>query len=156
MGNLVADAMLRRVNMIDPNVHYDFAITNGGGLRAPIDVGPISIGEVFEVLPFGNTIATFGLRGADVITALENGVSRVGLGSNGRFPQVSGLRFKFNLKFPVGSRVSDVEVFNGTSYEPLEMDRVYKVASNNFMRLGGDGYSAVSYTHLTLPTSDLV
>ena len=141
MGNLVADAMMRRVNMIDPNVHYDFAITNGGGLRAPIDVGPISIGEVFEVLPFGNTIATFGLRGADVITALENGVSRVGLGSNGRFPQVSGLRFKFNLKFPVGSRVSDVEVFNGTSYEPIEMDRVYKVASNNFMRLGGDGYT---------------
>ena len=141
MGNLVTDAMLRRVNMIDPNMHYDFAITNGGGLRAPIDVGPISIGEVFEVLPFGNTIATFGLRGSDVVAALENGVSRVGSSGNGRFPQVSGIRFKFNLKFPVGSRVSEVEVWDGTSYQPIEPDRVYNVASNNFMRLGGDGYS---------------
>ena len=141
MGNMVADAILRRVNMMDPNTHYDIAIENGGGMRAPIDVGPISIGEVLEVLPFGNTIATLGLRGSDVVAALENGVSRVGLGSNGRFPQVSGLRFKFNLKFPVGSRVSDVEVFNGTSYEPIEPDRVYNVATNNFMRTGGDGYT---------------
>ena len=46
-------------------------------------------------------------------------------GSNGRFPQVSGIRFKFNLKFPVGSRVSDVEVFNGTSYEPIEPCLLY-------------------------------
>ena len=141
MGNLVADAMLRRVNQLDPNFQYDLAITNGGGLRAPIDVGPISIGEVLEVLPFGNTIATFGLRGSDVVAALENGVSRVGSSGNGRFPQVSGIRFKYNLKFPVGSRVSEVEVFDGTSYQTIEMDRVYNRASNNFMRIGGDGYS---------------
>ncbi len=141
MGNMVADAMLWRINQVDPNTHYDFAITNGGGLRAPIDVGPISIGEVLEVLPFGNTMATFGLRGDDVVAALENGVSRVGGSGNGRFPQVSGIRFKFNLKFPVGSRVSDVEVFDGTTFRPIEADRVYNVVSNNFMRTGGDGYS---------------
>ena len=67
MGNLVADAMLDRTK--DQGVV--FAIQNGGGLRASIDAGEVTMGEVLTVLPFQNTLATFSVQGSDVIAALE-------------------------------------------------------------------------------------
>jgi 5'-nucleotidase len=86
MGNLVADAMLDRVR--DQGIQI--AIQNGGGLRASIDAGPVTMGEVLAVLPFQNTLSTFFVSGATILAALENGVSQVEEGS-GRFPQVAGL-----------------------------------------------------------------
>jgi 5'-nucleotidase / UDP-sugar diphosphatase len=88
MGNLVADAMLDRVK--DQGV--TIAIQNGGGLRASIDAGEVTMGEVLTVLPFQNTLATFEATGQQIIDALENGVSQVADGA-GRFPQVAGLKF---------------------------------------------------------------
>jgi 5'-nucleotidase/UDP-sugar diphosphatase len=99
MGNLVADAMLDRSK--DQGVQ--FAITNGGGLRASIDAGEVTMGEVLTVLPFQNTLATFQLKGADVVAALENGVSQIEDGA-GRFPQVSGLKYTFDVSKEPGSR----------------------------------------------------
>ncbi len=142
LGNMATDAMLYRVNQINPDDQYDIAITNGGGLRAPIDEGPISVGEILEVLPFGNTMATFGLRGSDLLVALENGVSRYGgTSGTGRFPQISGMRFTYNPALPINSRVLSAEVWNGTDFEPVDPDRIYKIVSNDFMRRGGDGYT---------------
>ena len=71
MGNLVADAMLDRVK--DQGVQI--AIQNGGGLRASIDAGEVTMGEVLTVLPFQNTLSTFEVTGAQILAALENGVS---------------------------------------------------------------------------------
>ncbi|MDP3523246.1 MAG: bifunctional metallophosphatase/5'-nucleotidase, partial [Hoeflea sp.] len=71
MGNLVADAMVDRVK--DQGV--TIAIQNGGGLRSSIDAGEITMGEVLSVLPFQNTLATFQLKGSDIVAALENGAS---------------------------------------------------------------------------------
>lgn len=136
MGNLVADAMLARTK--DQGVQ--FAITNGGGLRASIDGGEVTMGEVLEVLPFQNTLATFRLKGADVVASLESGVSQIEEGA-GRFPQVSGLRFTFDASAEPGSRISDVQVQSGDGWEPIDPDAVYTIATNNFMRTGGDGYS---------------
>lgn len=135
MGNLVADAMLDRVK--DQGI--DVAIQNGGGLRATIDAGEVTMGEVLTVLPFQNTLATFRLKGADIVAALENGVSRLEDGA-GRFPQVSGLKFAFDAKAEAGSRVSDVMVASGDGFAPIDMDKTYGVVSNNYMRGGGDGY----------------
>ena len=135
MGNLVADAMLARVR--DQGIQI--AIANGGGLRASIDAGPVTMGEVFTVLPFQNTLATFQLSGADVLAALENGVSQVEEGA-GRFPQVSGLRFVWNPAADPGARIVSAEVDMGGSWAPLDPAATYGVVSNNFMRGGGDGY----------------
>ncbi|GGA98470.1 hypothetical protein GCM10011491_28410 [Brucella endophytica] len=135
MGNLVADAMLDRVK----SQGIAIAIMNGGGLRASIDAGDISMGEVLTVLPFQNTLATFQLKGADVKAALENGVSQVTEGG-GRFPQVAGLKFSFDKSKPVGERVADIQVQDGNSWKPLDTKATYGVVSNNFMRGGGDGY----------------
>ncbi|MBY5335151.1 LysM peptidoglycan-binding domain-containing protein [Rhizobium leguminosarum] len=136
MGNLVADAMLDRTR----NQGVTIAVQNGGGLRASIDGGEVTQGEVITVLPFQNTLATFETTGADVVKALENGVSQIDQGA-GRFPQVAGLKFSFDQSKPVGSRVGDVQVKEGDNFAPIDPAKTYKVATNNFMRAGGDGYS---------------
>ncbi|MGV6812623.1 MAG: bifunctional metallophosphatase/5'-nucleotidase [Brevirhabdus sp.] len=131
MGNLVADAMLARVK--DQGI--DIAIQNGGGLRASIDAGDVTMGEVLTVLPFQNTLSTFHISGATVVAALENGVSQIEEGA-GRFPQVAGMSFTFDPSQEPGSRISDVMVGGA----PIEADKMYGVVSNNYVRGGGDGY----------------
>lgn len=135
MGNLIADAMLDRVK--DQGIQI--AIQNGGGIRASIDEGTITMGEVLTVLPFQNTLATFQLSGADVRAALENGFSQVEDGA-GRFPQVAGMKVTWDPAAAPGSRVVDVMVDEGGMMVPLDDAKVYGVVSNNFMRRGGDGY----------------
>jgi 5'-nucleotidase len=136
MGDLVADAMLDRVRPQGVQI----AIQNGGGLRASIDAGEITMGEVISVLPFQNTLATFQLKGSDVIAALENGLSKVEEGA-GRFPQVAGIRFSWTrARKPEDGRVVSVEVETEGGWEALDPDKTYGVVSNNYMRGGGDGY----------------
>ena len=135
MGNLVADAMLDRVK--DQGV--TIAIQNGGGLRASIDAGEVTMGEVLTVLPFQNTLATFEATGADIRAALENGVSQVEE-VKGRFPQVAGLSFTWDATAAPGSRIGEVMVSEGGSMVPLDAAKVYKVVTNNYVRNGGDGY----------------
>ncbi len=136
MGNLVADAMLDRVG--DQGV--TIAIQNGGGLRASIDSGEVTMGEVLGVLPFQNTLATFELKGSDIVAALENGASQIEEGG-GRFAQVAGLRYTFDKTAEAGSRIVSVDVKKGDGFEPIDPEAVYSVATNNYMRGGGDGYA---------------
>jgi 5'-nucleotidase len=136
MGALVATAMLERARPLGASI----AIQNGGGLRASIEAGAITRGDVLTVLPFQNTLATFDLSGADVVASLENGVSRVEEGS-GRFPQVAGLRYRWNPEAAPGSRIVGVEVQGEGGWTPIDPEAVYGVVTNNFMRRGGDGYA---------------
>src|SRR5690606_39950646 len=80
MGNLVTDAILDRTK----DQGMTIAITNGGGLRSSIDGGPVSMGEVISVLPFQNTVATFQLKGSDLIAAPENGLGQIEEGAGDR------------------------------------------------------------------------
>ncbi len=136
MGNLVAEAMLDRVR--DQGIQI--AIQNGGGLRASIDEGEITMGEVLTVLPFQNTLATFQLKGEHILAALENGLSQVEEGA-GRFPQVAGLKYTWNPTEEPVARVVEVMVNEGGEWVPLDPGKTYGVVSNNYMRQGGDGYS---------------
>ncbi|QFT94014.1 Trifunctional nucleotide phosphoesterase protein YfkN precursor [Roseovarius sp. THAF9] len=132
MGNAVAEAMLARV--ADQGV--EIALMNGGGVRASINAGPVTMGEVLTVLPFQNTLSTFRIDGATLKEALENGVSQFGEGA-GRFPQVAGMTFVFDPSAEVGSRITEVTVGG----EPLDPERDYLAVSNDYLRNGGDGYS---------------
>ena len=132
MGNLVADAMLDRVK--DQGI--DVAIANSGGLRASIDAGEVTMGEVLTVLPFQNTLSTFQVSGAKLLEALENGVSQHEEQA-GRFPQVAGMSFAFDPKAEPGSRISDVMIGDA----PIDPEKTYGVVSNNYVRNGGDGYA---------------
>ncbi|MFT4151632.1 MAG: bifunctional metallophosphatase/5'-nucleotidase [Paracoccaceae bacterium] len=135
MGNLVADAQLDRVR--DQGVTISLA--NSGGLRASIDAGPVTMGEVLTVLPFQNTLSTFEVTGAEVLAALENGVSQYDEKA-GRFLQVAGLKYSFDSAKPVGQRVSDVMVEEGGTFAPLDPAKTYLAVSNNYVRTGGDGF----------------
>ncbi|TPK98848.1 LysM peptidoglycan-binding domain-containing protein [Mesorhizobium sp. B2-4-12] len=136
MGNLVSDAILDRVK----GQGVEIAISNGGGLRASIDKGTITMGEVLTVLPFQNTLATFQISGKDLVAGLENGLSQIEDGA-GRFPQVAGLKYSFDKSVaPNAGRVKSVEVMENGAWKPINPDKDYLVATNNYVRQGGDGY----------------
>jgi 2',3'-cyclic-nucleotide 2'-phosphodiesterase (5'-nucleotidase family) len=134
MGNLITDA-LRDVT------GADIALMNGGGIRGDTtyDAGrKLTRRDILTELPFGNVTVVTELPGSQVLLALENAVSQVEKGS-GRFAQVSGLTFAFDASAPAGSRVSEVMVGGA----PMEADKVYTVAVNDFILGGGDGYDAL-------------
>lgn len=144
LGNLIADAMRASTGA-------QIALMNGGGVRANIEPGDITLGEVLTVQPFGNTLATFEATGATIRAALENSVSRIAIndagqierdGGSGRFLQVSGIRFSYDPALEAGSRVVSVDVLQADgSFAPLDDVATYTVVTNNFVRTGGDGYS---------------
>lgn len=134
IGNLIADA-------IRVATGADVAIINGGGIRAnkQYPAGTmITRRDVLSELPFGNSTVMVEITGKDIKDALENGVSQVD-NRAGRFPQVSGLSFTYDAKAPAGSRVLSIEVAG----KPIDPAGKYKVASNEFMFGGGDGYAAL-------------
>jgi 2',3'-cyclic-nucleotide 2'-phosphodiesterase (5'-nucleotidase family) len=145
----------------------DFAITNSGGLRAeltcpttdnPSDFCPASLypipnvsgrypitrGQVLTVLPFGNIVVTLQVNGAELKTMLENGVSAMPA-VNGKYPQVSGLCFTYDITAPAGSRVTGAVRADATgncTATPIDLTAgsTYTIAENDFMASGGDGY----------------
>ncbi|MFN3547731.1 MAG: 5'-nucleotidase C-terminal domain-containing protein [Mesorhizobium sp.] len=136
MGNLIADAMLDRTAAQGVTI----AIQNGGGIRASIDAGVVTMGEVLTVLPFQNTLATFQLTGKDLKASIEQGLSEIEEGK-GKFPQVAGLKYSFDKSVaPNEGRLKSIETMENGAWAPVEDDKVYTIATNNFVRGGGDGY----------------
>ncbi|TCO74948.1 5'-nucleotidase C-terminal domain-containing protein [Marinisporobacter balticus] len=129
LGNLIADAMLAETKA-------EVAITNGGGIRASINKGEITKEEIITVLPFGNYIVTKNLTGKQILEALEHGTDAYPE-AKGAFPHVGGMTFKIDTNKPVGNRIVDVMV-NGA---PLELEKTYLVATNDFLAAGGDNYT---------------
>ncbi len=131
-GNLTADAM--RVE-----TSADVALTNGGGIRGDTqyDEGKmITRRDVLTELPFGNKTVLLELTGADIVAAIENGVSEIEDGG-GRYPHVSGMTYSFDASKPAGERVVEVMVAGA----PIDESLSYTLATNDFLAKGGDGYS---------------
>jgi len=157
VGDITTDALRTTYSSIG----VEFAITNSGGLRDRLTCPPagggtgfcpaftpppyqITRGQVLAVLPFGNVVVTLNVNGAELKTMLENGVSLMPA-ANGRFPQVSGLCFSYDIEAPVGSRVISAvrQAADGTctgAAIDLTSASTYTIAENDFMSSGGDGY----------------
>lgn len=140
LGNLVAD-------VIRAAVGSDIAVTNGGGIRASIHPGEIRVADIYNVLPFDNTLVVVEMLGMDIIEALEHSV-HVYPEQNGGFLQVSGLTFEVDPNALPGGRVVNVKV-NG---EKLSMGKYYTVATNDFLAAGGDGYETFNNAKLVAET----
>jgi 2',3'-cyclic-nucleotide 2'-phosphodiesterase (5'-nucleotidase family) len=165
VGDVVTDAMRARY----ASIGVQFAITNSGGLRdaltcsgsgagtgfCPTFTPPpykITRGQVLALLPFGNQAVTLPVNGAELKQILEVGVSTAvnastpfGLAANGRFPQISGLCFTYNIEAPSGSRVTGAVFQAGDgsctgAAVDLTSATTYKIAWNDFNVAGGDGY----------------
>lgn len=129
LGNLITDAMLKVSGA-------EVAITNGGGIRASVEAGDITKGDIITVLPFGNYIVTKEVSGADIKAALENGASGYPA-THGAFSHVAGMTYKIDPSKPAGERVYDVKVDG----KPLNVEKTYVLATNDFMAAGGDKYT---------------
>jgi 2',3'-cyclic-nucleotide 2'-phosphodiesterase (5'-nucleotidase family)/predicted AlkP superfamily phosphohydrolase/phosphomutase len=173
VGNVTAEAMRTKYSSIG----VEFAITNSGGLRAdltcpttdnPSDFCPaytpppylITRGQVLTVLPFGNVVVTLQANGAELKTMLENGVSAMPA-INGKFPQVSGLCFTYDISAPAGSRVTGAvrQAADGScTGAPIDLTAAstYKIAENDFMASGGDGYPVFTSRATTQDIMDQV
>jgi 5'-nucleotidase / UDP-sugar diphosphatase len=145
IGNLIADAM--RIT-----TRTDAAIMNGGGIRAG-KVYPagstLTRRHILAELPFSNRVVLVEMSGRDLKRAMENGIAQLPA-AGGRFPQVSGIAIEADLKRPPGNRITMMKVGDA----PLDEDRMYKVASNDFIARGGDGYVMVRDAKRLLPDSD--
>lgn len=139
LGNLITDGMLATAKKINPETVI--ALTNGGGIRASIDEGEITMGEVQTTMPFGNTLGIMNLKGSEIKAALEHSVSQAP-NENGAFLHVSGMKFTYDSSKPVGEKVVKMEV-KGTdgTYTELDLTKNYFVATNTFTAKGGDGYT---------------
>ena len=116
----------------------DFTIVNGGGIRASLEAGPVTLGDVNNVLPFTNIITVCEITPADVYAALEHGYSMLPE-ENGAFSQTD-LRVVYSASAPVGERIRRVYA-GDTLLDRNDTRTLYKVASNDFMAAGGDGYT---------------
>jgi 2',3'-cyclic-nucleotide 2'-phosphodiesterase (5'-nucleotidase family) len=137
LGNLIADAQRAAARA-------DVAIMNNGGIRGGIRPGPATVGALFEVQPFGNTLVVLEVRGRDLRAELERMVSR-----GAPTWHVSGLTAAYDLARPAGSRVLSVTLADGT---PLADDRIYTVACNDFLVPGGDGFALAQHALRVTPT----
>lgn len=128
LGNLITDAMVYLTKA-------DAAIINGGGIRGSIDKGSITLGQIFTILPFGNTVITKKLKGRDIKMALEHGTSKYPK-TSGAFPHVSKMTYAIHKRRPIGNRIMDIQIEG----QPIDMDAEYIIATNDFIAAGGDYY----------------
>ncbi|MCP9887456.1 5'-nucleotidase C-terminal domain-containing protein [Cyanobium sp. ATX 6A2] len=133
---LVAKAFLAREGSAD------IAIQNAGGVRGSVPAGPVTIADVFTLLPFTNTLHVLNLSGAEIIETLELAVADAASGG-GAFPYAAGLRFAVDLSAAPGSRISTVEVNPRLTgdWTPIDPQKRYAVVTNSFIAGGGDGYA---------------
>lgn len=123
LANLVTDSMRSKTGA-------DIAFQNAGGIRTDIAPGTVTYRDILKVLPFGNTLVTMYMMGKEVMDVL-NYAATIQPG-NGAFLQVSGLKWTNNR-----GKVENVIIGNAL----IDMAKIYKVVTNNFMAAGGDGYS---------------
>ena len=147
IANYVADVFRRATGA-------DVALVNGGSIRADtvISAGELSLRDVLSLLPFNNDLAKIEVTGETLKRALENGVSLSGPRAEpGRFAQVSGMSYEYDLSRPAGDRVTRVLVAG----RPLDPKKTYTLVTSQYVADGGDGY-AVLKGHRNLLTQKLV
>lgn len=152
LGDFAADAILWQARQTLGEENVDAALTNGGGIREALAKGDISKKSLLAVFPFGNTVATIDVTGAQLLEALEAATCTTPE-AIGAFPQVSGIEFTLNTGVPYvngtqyanstyyapanpGSRVT-ISTVNGEAFDPAA---TYTIATNDFTAKGGDTY----------------
>ena len=161
LGDLITDAMVWSVvkeggiEQTEPS--HVVGITNGGGIRATIEAGDVTMNNINTVLPFGNTVAVIYVTGEELLEALEASTFSTP-GAIGGYPQTSGIEWTLDTTKPY-DQADSVYVVAGkeSSYygpksiqrvtitavngEPFDPSAVYAVVTNNFCAAGGDTYA---------------
>ncbi|WML46006.1 bifunctional 2',3'-cyclic-nucleotide 2'-phosphodiesterase/3'-nucleotidase [Neobacillus sp. PS3-40] len=144
LGNLIADGMRYATGT-------QFAFMNAGGIRDEIkNAGQIKWGDLFAIQPFGNDIVSMNITGEQVRTLLNQQWSPT---TYAKIMQISGLKYTWTNNLPIGQKVLDIYLPNGSKIDPKG---VYSVTVNNFMADGGDGFTILKQgTNRVTWSSDL-
>ena len=138
ISNLVAHAFR------DMTRTSEIAIQNGGGVRIDVPKGDFSIGTAYKLLPFANTIVELEMTGAEISQVLEEALDLALSpdGSTGAYPYAAGLRWDIDASKSIGSRFSNIQFKapGESNWSDLDLSRTYKVATNNYIAAGKDGY----------------
>ena len=129
IGNMISDAFVEYGRA--QGWKTDVAFYNAAGVRAPLKAGPVTYGQLYQVLPFENTIVSVDLTGEQLRGVLEDAS-----GAAGRL-QIGGGRWSYRFTNPAGSRVLEATIAG----QPLDPQRVYHVATIDYLLLGGDGHT---------------
>lgn len=133
---VAADTFLWKAKTVkDKNTQI--VIQNAGGIRGDIPKGDITVGQVYELLPFGNTMILFDLKGSEVKEVLKSAVTR----GDGAFPYTAGLRYTADLSKAGDGFFTAIDVRVGEEWVPLVDDETYHIAVNSFIASGKDGYT---------------
>ena len=136
LGNLIADAQRWAGK-------GDIAIMNNGGIRTELRAGEATYGSLFEIQPFGNTLYSLTMTGAQL-----RGLIEAMLGKSPVKDHVSGMTISFDPSAPKGSRIVSVRLADGS---PLSDTRSYNVILNDFLATGGEGYNAAGRATASRP-----
>ncbi len=142
LGELVTDIMRQETNA-------DIAFQNGGGLRTNIPVGEITVGKLWEVMPFDNTLILMDMKGGQILNVLQHGINNPKYQSL----QYSGIKVKYDALLPPDKRIVEVTLPDGSV---LNLEKTYRVVTNDFMAEGGDGYTIFKEGSSVIDTHRLV
>lgn len=122
----------------------DIALQNGGGVRTDLAKGQVTLGDVYKVLPFSNTLVNLTMTGSEIAATIEEAVDFALMpnGSTGAYPYAAGLRFHVDSSKAKGSRVTKYEVKSKKTnkWQPMMMNKNYIVAANDYIAKGKDGF----------------
>ena len=160
LGDFAADAILWAAKEAIGE-HVVASVTNGGGIRATIKAGEITMLDMKTVFPFGNEVAVLDVTGAELLEALEAATSSTPK-AIGAFPQVAGIVFSIDtsVEYEQGEQYPDSTYFapakpgsrvsiDSIGGEAFELEKVYTIATNDFTAAGGDTYYAFRYPNAT-------
>jgi 5'-nucleotidase len=137
LGDLVADSMLNAGRPFGAQI----ALQNPGGIRQDLETASgnrVTLGHAMAVLPFGNSLVAMNLRGAQIVDLLEEQWIGGRDAKRGLLQVSEGFWYEWDPAQPEGRRIVPGSVkLNGI---PLEMDKSYRVVTNNFLAEGGDGF----------------
>lgn len=123
----------------------DISIQNGGGVREDVAQGNVTVGKIYSVLPFKNTLVELHLTGAEVKATLEDAIDSVIANNTGSYPYTGGLRWNVDFSKNKGQRLTQLQVRNQDGkYDALDLNKTYKIVTIDFLANGKDGYTTLS------------
>ena len=152
-GNMFNDAFIQYfTDLSDDHQNgwspVSMSMINGGNIRGGMSIGNLTKKDVVTAAPFGNLVGVLTVTGAELWEIFQHSASQYKWGG---FLQVSGIRYQFNSKKPIGERLEWVRVRCAEctipSYEDLDLTKTYRVATNSYLARGGDNYTMINQTN---------